>query len=131
MVAASFGKRLPRWQEFSAAAFGAPEATSRGTDPGTVIWERTSKFGLAQATGTRWQWGQETAIGAAPSAFTTGTETDSRGQVFGSSTVAVILGGSWGVSSGSGSRCAVWNGPPWFSGFDFGARFAAGHLVLG
>ena len=130
-VAASFGKRLPRWQEFSAAAFGAPEASSRGTDPGTVQWERVSKFGLAQATGVLYQWGQETAIGAAPSAWTTGTETDSRGQVYGSTTVAVILGGFWNSSSFSGSRCADWFAAPWVS-FDLvGARFAAGHLVLG
>ena len=130
-VAASFGKRLPRWQEFSAAAFGAPEASSRGSDPGTVQWERVSKFGLAQATGVMWQWGQETAIGAAPSAYTTGTETDGRGQVYGSSTVAVLLGGSWGDTSNSGSRCASWVYTPWGSLSFIGARFCSNHLVLG
>lgn len=130
-VAASFGKRLPRWQEFSAAAFGAPEATSRGTDPGTVTWERVSKFGLAQATGTMWQWGQETCTAESPTAWTTGTETDSRGQVYGPQTRAVLLGGNWSNTSRSGSRCAYWTDTPWTSYNDFGARFAAGHLVLG
>jgi hypothetical protein len=130
-VAASFGKRLPRWQEFSAAAFGAPEATSRGTDPGTVTWERVSKFGLAQATGTMWQWGQETCTAESPTAWTTGTETDSRGQVYGPQTRAVILGGLWSAASNSGSRCADWSLSPWGSLGTFGARFAAGHLVLG
>lgn len=124
-VAASFGKRLPRWQEFSAAAFGAPEASSRGTDPGTVQWERVSKFGLAQATGVMWQWGQETCSAGAPSAWTAGTETDSRGQVYGPETRAVILGGNWSITSLSGSRCADWSASPWGSASVFGARFAA------
>ncbi|HEV8077856.1 MAG TPA: hypothetical protein VGP45_05675, partial [Marinobacter sp.] len=114
-VAASFGKRLPRWQEFSAAAFGAPEASSRGSDPGTVQWERVSKFGLAQATGVLWQWGQETCTAGSPSAYTSGTETDGRGQVYGSQTRAVILGGAWDATSNSGSRCAGWSYSPWLS----------------
>jgi len=128
-VARSFGKRLPTYDEFSAAAFGAPEATSRGTDPGTVIWERVSKFGLAQATGTMWQWAQETCTSDPPSGWTSGTETDGRGQVYGSPTRAVLLGGYWGNSSFSGSRAAFWNYAPWDSYNTLGARFAAGHLV--
>jgi hypothetical protein len=130
-VAASFGKRLPRWQEFSAAAFGAPEASSRGSDPGTVQWERVSKFGLAQATGVLWQWGQETCSAGSPSGWTSGTETDSRGQVYGPETRAVVLGGYWSDPSNSGSRCAYWFSAPWNSDISVGARFAAGHLVLG
>jgi hypothetical protein len=58
-VASSFGKRLLTMSEFQVAAFGAPEAGSRGTDPGTVIWERASKWGLAQATGTLYSWGAD------------------------------------------------------------------------
>lgn len=130
-VARSFGKRLPTYDEFSAAAFGAPEAGSRGSDPGTVQWERVSKFGLAQATGTLWQWGQEACTAESPSAWTTGTETNSRGQVYGSQTRAVFLGGSWSSTSVSGSRCANWTITPWDSFDVIGARFAAGHLVLG
>jgi hypothetical protein len=130
-VARSFGKRLPTYDEFSAAAYGAPEASSRGSDPGTVQWERVSKFGLAQATGTLWQWGQETCTAAAASAWTSGTETDGRGQVYGPETRAVILGGNRSTTSLAGSRCAGWNSTPWDSNNDIGARFAAGHLVLG
>jgi hypothetical protein len=130
-VARSFGKRLPTYDEFSAAAYGAPEASSRGSDPGTVQWEWVSKFGLAQATGTLWQWGQETCTSDLPTGWTSGTETDGRGQVYGSPTRAVILGGSWGATSLSGSRCASWDGTPWYSYFPIGARCAAGHLVLG
>lgn len=130
-VARSFGKRLPTYDEYSAAAFGGPEAGSRGSDPGTVQWERVSKFGLAQSTGTLWVWGQETCTAESPSAWTTGTETDGRGQIYGSQTRAVFLGGSWGDASDSGSRCASWNPTPWLSFINVGARFAAGHLVLG
>ena len=130
-MAASFGKRLPSYGEFSAAAFGAPEATSRGTDPGTVIWERASKFGLAQATGVMWQWGSDYALAGSPAAWTT-NPTEGRGDVYDSGfSRAVLLGGSWGGASNSGSRAADWNNSPWNSGDYIGARFAAGHLVLG
>lgn len=129
-MAASFGKRLPFYAEFAAAAYGAPEATSRGSDPGTVTWERASKFGLAQATGVLWQWGADYALAGSPAAWTTGV-TEGRGDVYDSGfSRAVFLGGSWGNGSLSGSRCAYWGGTPWFSGHSIGARFAAGHLVL-
>lgn len=130
-VARSFGKRLPTYDEFSGGAFGAPEATSRGTDPGTVQWERVSKFGLAQATGTLWVWGQETCTTTQPAAWTAAAETSGRGQVYGAETRAVILGGDWDSASNSGSRCAYWKLSPWNSAGNRGARLAAGHLVLG
>jgi hypothetical protein len=130
-VARSFGKRLPTYDEFSAAAFGAPEQTSRGSDPGTVQWERVSKFGLAQATGVLHQWGQETCSAGPATAWTYGTVTAGRGQVYGPETRAVLRGGVWNDPSYSGSRCAYWAGSPWISGDNVGARFAAGHLVLG
>lgn len=130
-MAASFGKRLPSYGEFSAAAFGAPEATSRGTDPGTVIWERASKFGLAQATGVMWQWGSDYALAGSPAAWTT-NPTEGRGDVYDSGfSRAVLLGGDWSDTSYSGSRAAAWVYTPWSSGLSIGARFAAGHLVLG
>jgi hypothetical protein len=130
-VARSFGKRLPTYSEFSAAAYGAPEAGSRGSDPGTVIWERESLFGLAQATGTLWTWAEETCSVDGPTAFTTGTETEGRGQVYGAETRALILGGNWATTSNSGSRAAGWYATPWDSSNGVGARFVAGHLTLG
>jgi len=128
-MAASFGKRLPFYAEFSAAAFGAPEASSRGTDAGTVIWERVSKFGLAQATGVMYQWGADTSGNGSGGSFT--AQTEGRGSVYSTDARAVRLGGSWGDTSASGSRCAGWGYSPWNSGDFIGARFAAGHLVLG
>jgi hypothetical protein len=74
-VAHSFGKRLMFSWEFQAAAFGALEAASRGSDPGTVIWERQSKWGLAQATGTLRTWAIE-RVGI----YTSGTNTNTGGR---------------------------------------------------
>lgn len=128
-MAASFGKRLPFYAEFAAAAFGAPEATSRGTDPGTVQWERASKFGLAQATGVLWPWGADTSGDGSGGSWSASTE--GRGSVYSTDARAVVLGGSWEFASNSGSRCAAWFFAPWGSYNYVGARFAAGHLVLG
>jgi hypothetical protein len=134
-VANSFGKRLPTVPEFQNAAFGAPEAGSRGTDAGTVQWERASKWGLAQATGTMWIWGADLNfrdVNSQTFDWRTGV-TRSRGDVFqqGSnlSIVAVLLGGTWGSVSNSGSRSSYWSDRPWSANSTIGARFAAGHLV--
>ena len=127
-MAASFGKRLPFYAEFAAAAYGAPEAGSRGTDAGTVIWERVSLYGLAQATGVMYQWGADTSGNGSGGSFT--AQTEGRGSVFSTDARAVVLGGYWLLGSISGSRCADWRSAPWDSGSDIGARFAAGHLVL-
>ena len=127
-VAHSFGKRFMWSWEFQAAAFGAPEAGSRGSDPGTVIWERQSKWGLAQATGTLLVWGIE-RVGI----YTSGSNanTGGRGTEFADAPRAVRLGGYWADGSASGSRVANWGDVP-SSGFGLiGARFAAGHLTLG
>jgi hypothetical protein len=127
-VAHSFGKRLMWSWEFQAAAFGAPEAGSRGSDPGTVIWERASKWGLAQATGTLNVWGAD-RVGI----FTSGsnTNTGGRGTEFVDAPRVVRLGGDWTDGADSGSRAAGWiNGPSGGLG-PVSARFAAGHLILG
>lgn len=127
-VAHSFGKRLMFSWEFQAAAFGAPEAGSRGSDPGTVIWERESKWGLAQATGTLWTWAIE-RVGI----YTSGTNTNTggRGTEFADAPRALILGGDWSLGADSGSRGAAWTDVPSAGVLVIGARFAAGHLVLG
>jgi hypothetical protein len=127
-VAHSFGKRFMWSWEFQAAAFGAPEAGSRGTDPGTVQWERASKWGLAQATGTLNVWGIE-RVGI----YTSGsnTNTGGRGTEFADTPRAVRLGGDWLNGANSGSRNAPWSGIPSVGDSTISARFAAGHLVLG
>jgi hypothetical protein len=127
-VAHSFGKRLMFSWEFQAAAFGAPEAGSRGSDPGTVIWERESKWGLAQATGTLWTWAIE-RVGI----YTSGTNTNTggRGTEYADSPRALLLGGDWNAGAVSGSRSANWVFVPSFGANIVGARFAAGHQVTG
>jgi len=127
-VAHSFGKRLMFSWEFQAAAFGAPEAGSRGSDPGTVQWERQSKWGLAQATGTLASWGIE-RVGIHTSG--SNTNTGGRGTEFADAPRAVFLGGNWANGVGSGSRSADWGFVPSGGANNISARFAAGHLVLG
>ena len=127
-VAQSFGKRMPSYHEFAAAAFGAPEAGSRGSDPGTVIWERQSKWGLAQATGTLWVWGSDFA-GTGSTSNT--NHTGGRGTILASDTKAVFLGGDWAGGANSGSRSAYWGDSPWIGFPSLSARFAANHLILG
>ena len=126
-VASSFGKRLISWLEFQHAAFGGPENGSRGTDPGTVIWERASLWGLAQSTGTLHSWGSDVQ-GHTGGGWTSAT--GDRGDVNQSGYSAVRLGGSYGNGSTSGSSCADWFYPPSdaFIGL-LSARFAAEHLV--
>ena len=127
-VAHSFGKRLLWSWEFQAAAFGAPEAGSRGTDPGTVIWECQSKWGLAQATGTLWIWAIE-RVGI----YTSGSNanTGGRGTEYVDAPRALLLGGAWSSGADSGSRGAYWGYVPSAGNSGIGARFAAGHLILG
>ena len=127
-VAHSFGKRLMWSWEFQAAAFGAPEAGSRGSDPGTVIWERASKWGLAQATGTLLTWAIE-RVGI----YTSGsnTNTGGRGTEYADAPRALLLGGYWNGGASSGSRYATWGYVPSRGDLDISARFAAGHLILG
>jgi hypothetical protein len=125
-VASSFGKRLISWLEFQHAAFGGPENGSRGTDPGTVIWERASLWGLAQSTGTLYSWGSDVQ-GNTGGGWTSAT--GSRGDVYQSGYSAVLLGGLWFGGSISGSRCASWTFAPSFADAYVSARFAAGHLV--
>ena len=127
-VAHSFGKRYMFSWEFQAAAFGAPEAGSRGSDPGTVIWERQSKWGLAQATGTLFVWAIE-RVGI----YTSGsnTNTGGRGTEYADAPRALFLGGAWNSGADSGSRSANWDFVPSYGISAIGARFAAEHLVLG
>jgi hypothetical protein len=128
-VAHSFGKRLMFSWEFQAAAFGAPEAGSRGSDPGTVIWERESKWGLAQATGTMWIWAIE-RVGISTSG-TVNNNTGGRGTESADEPRALRLGGPWSAGADSGSRGATWATVPSAGNTPIGARFAAGHQVTG
>lgn len=137
-VLRAFGKRLPNHAEYSAAAYGATEASSCGTDP--VSTGRTSGYtsaiGIEQASGCLWIWGRETSHFPSPSvswAWLTG-KTNGRGSVYASNDpglVAAVFGGDWGSGSSSGSRASDWLCAPWNSGASVGARGFCDHLNLG
>jgi hypothetical protein len=128
-VAHSFGKRFMWSWEFQAAAFGAPEENSRGSDAGTVQWERVSKWGLAQATGVMYVWGIE-RVGIFTSGFN--RNTGGRGIEYADFPRAIGFGGSAFEGTGCGSRIAYWvHTPSDGSTHPFSARFAAEHLVIG
>jgi hypothetical protein len=137
-VANSFGKRLLHINEFSAAAFGAPEAGS-GSSSSTTAWDRPSKWGLAQATGIKHCWTSSTNeidISASNSFGANGnTWTRNRGTLLitGNGEVfrAVAMGGANNVSSNSGSRASYFNYYCAFGNGDISARFAADHLITG
>lgn len=135
---AAFGKKPPTYQQFAALAFGATEATSRGTDPvttglgtsnaGTVTDEKfTSKWGVIQAAGVEWVWGADFGGGAAAASWTANTE--SRGSTYQMENAA-FFGGDWNESAYSGSRASYWIDSPTSSYNFIGARGVCDHLVL-
>lgn len=126
-VAHSFGKRLLWSWEYQAAAYGCREAASRGTDPGTVIWEWASKWGLAQAAGVMACWGLE-RLGIYTGSGSN-TNTGGRGTEFAASPRAVMLGGVFSDGAASGTRAATWHGPPSEGANGIGARFASEHVI--
>jgi hypothetical protein len=128
-VMAAYGKKLPRHLEFSALAFGVTEASSIGTDQGSTIWNAAyvSKWGINQATGVLWQWGNEFGGGAAAAGWT--NNTIGRGQTY-QLPNAVLLGGAWAAAAGSGSRASGWADSPTSSYGNVGARGVCDHLIL-
>jgi hypothetical protein len=132
------GKRSPTYSEFAALAYGTTEATSSGgTDVPTTgvsgtgatsAWNLfTSKFGVIQATGCMWIWGDEFGGGAAAAAYVANTQ--GRGSTYQMEN-AVLLGGIWNGAATSGSRASVWLYSPTSSNVNFGARGVCDHLTL-
>ncbi|AAR97674.1 tail protein [Bordetella phage BPP-1] len=132
------GKRLPNYNEFQALAFGTTEATSSGgTDVPTTgvngtgatsAWNIfTSKWGVVQASGCLWTWGNE--FGGVNGASEYTANTGGRGSVY-AQPAAALFGGAWNGTSLSGSRAALWYSGPSFSFAFFGARGVCDHLIL-
>ena len=128
-LATAFGKRCPTQQEFMSAAYGTTEASSIGTDQGSTILNAayTSKWGVIQAAGVLWIWGQERGGPFASAAWNANTE--GRGSEYNAPN-AVLLGGGWPYGAYSGSRCSYWNVAASLSGDNIGSRFACDHLSL-
>ena len=108
-IVADHGKRLMTYEEFHTAAYGVKERSSASRDPKKtgLDAERTSRFGLMQATGNMWVWG------------TDGDPEDPRPSIF---------GGSWILGSSAGSRCASLDCWPENSDGSIGVRAASDHL---
>nr|1YU4_A Chain A, Major Tropism Determinant (Mtd-U1) [Bordetella phage BMP-1]1YU4_B Chain B, Major Tropism Determinant (Mtd-U1) [Bordetella phage BMP-1]1YU4_C Chain C, Major Tropism Determinant (Mtd-U1) [Bordetella phage BMP-1] len=132
------GKRLPNYNEFQALAFGTTEATSSGgTDVPTTgvngtgatsAWNIfTSKWGVVQASGCLWTWGNE--FGGVNGASEYTANTGGRGSVY-AQPAAALFGGNWNSTSNSGSRAANWNSGPSNSPANIGARGVCDHLIL-
>ena len=128
-VLRSWGKRSPTCSEFSALAYGTTEASSIGSDPGSTSWSATylSKWGINQASGVMWIWGDEFGGGAAGASWT--ANTGGRGSTYQMEN-AVIFGGNWGGGAYSGSRCSNWSSSPTISSNHIGARGVCDHLIL-
>lgn len=132
------GKRPPTYSEFAAFAYGTTEATSSGgTDVPTTgvtgtgatnAWNKfTSKFGVIQASGCLWIWGDEFGGGAAAAAYTANTQ--GRGSTYQMEN-AVLLGGNWNEAANSGSRASAWNNSAANSIDSIGARGVSDHLCI-
>ena len=108
-IVAEHGKRLMTYEEFHTAAYGVKERSSASRDPKKtgLDAERTSRFGLMQATGNMWVWG------------TDGDPEDPRPSLF---------GGSWINGSGAGSRYAYLDCWPEYSSGSLGVRAASDYL---
>ena len=133
-VARSHGKRLPTYSEFAALAYGTTENSSVGTDQNNTVLnaEYTSKWGVIQASGVLWSWGDEFAVGSIAS-FNWFNEAGGRGNIYqaGSGSVrSVLLGGNWFYGANSGSRCSFWLYTPSDSSNGIGSRFVCDHLQL-
>jgi hypothetical protein len=135
----AYGKRLPRYSEFASLAYGTTENQSRGNDPVTTGFattntgssntdeEFTSKWGVIQATGCMWAWGDEFGGGNASSSYA--AITGGRGSVYQQEN-AVFLGARWTDGANAGSRSALWNESPSLSSSFIGGRGVCDHLAL-
>jgi len=135
----AYGKRLPTVAEAATAFYGVTENVSRGNDPVTTGLgttnagssqtdeKFTSKWGVIQATGVMYVWGQEHGGGTAAASWA--NTNGGRGQVYQQEN-AVFLSGHWNAAAYSGSRSASWNNAPSFSSFLIGGRGACDHLLL-
>jgi hypothetical protein len=129
-LATAFGKRCLTQQEFMSAAYGTTEASSIGTDQVSTILNSayTSKWGVMQAAGVLYVWGQERGGPAAAASWNANTE--GRGSEYNAPN-ASLLGGDWSYGSVSGSRCSAWNNAASGSSGSIGSRFSCDHLQLG
>lgn len=130
----AYKKRLIREQEFVLAAFGVTENQSIDAIASTYPTTQrnagyTSKYGIEQASGHHWTWGEDT--GQYGETFSWQNANGGRGQArMTSYNTRVLLGGSRENGAYSGSRCSVWCSFPGTVGWNIGVRAACDHLML-
>ena len=125
----SHGKRSPTQREFMALAYGTTEASSIGSDPSTTNWDNAyvSKWGINQASGCMYVWGDDRGGPAAGASWNANTE--GRGSEYNAPNAA-RFGGHWGTGSDAGSRCSDWGTSASLSGSSRGSRGVCDHLIL-
>lgn len=135
-IAKSHGKELIHYSEFQTIAYGVQEQVDASTQDGggaTIqhYANLTSKYGIEQATGTQWIWGND-LIGDTAGTFTQQAVTEDRGTIYsiGNSPNAVLLGGYRGYGVNAGSRASYWYIYVWVTDWTVGCRFACDHLQL-
>jgi hypothetical protein len=130
------GKRLPSYSEFAALAYGTTENSSVGSDQGSTVLNSvyTSKWGVIQASGVLWVWGDEFIMGPeTTNGWGWRDSAGGRGQLYESgdgALRAVIFGGHWDSGASAGSRASDWSGAPSSSYSNLGARGVCDHLIL-
>lgn len=129
--ARAYGARLLTDAEANIAFFGVTENQSLGGASSTIpLTTRqpgyTSKYGIEQATGHHWVWGDDSS-GASATAW---AANGGRGQSYANTVIKVVLGGNRASAANSGSRTSVWLNGPMASGWDIGLRAAGDHLML-
>lgn len=139
-------KRLMWESEFVEAAFGVTENQSIDATASTYPTTQrnagyTSKYGIEQASGHHWVWGQDSNFyseAASPAGSwkdltgNNGSGTE-RGRTYTFGTyglVRVILGGARANGAYSGSRASYWSSYPWNSHWVIGLRAACDHMML-
>lgn len=128
----AFQKRLPKYAEFQALAYGTTENTSQGTDPVNTIGSGgrnayTSKWGIILASGNMDVWGAD--FGGPYAAAGWVNNNGGRGQTYDLPN-AVLFGGVWSDGVNSGSRYSSWNNAPANSNSVIGGRGVCDHLAL-
>ena len=123
-------KRLILASEFYDAAFGVTENQSIDATASTYPNTQrnagyTSKYGIEQAAGVHYTWGQDSA-GSASAWVANG----GRGQSYNNSVVRVLLGGARAGGAVSGSRCSKWDNVTSSSFWNIGLRAACDHMWL-
>lgn len=129
-IARSKGKRMLWESEFVEAAFGVTENQSIDATASTYPTTQrnagyTSKYGIEQATGHHWTWGNDSG-GAAGTAY---IGNGGRGTSYNNSTVRAIFGGTRASGANSGSRASSWDFSPAYVFWSIGLRAASDHLI--